>query len=108
MRSLRRLIIVLAELMQVVSLAAWTGGGAWVGARLTRMAIDYRYAPSSWPLDTLVNTGIAAGGLAGFAIAATAAAVVFALAQIELNTRDIARYYIERRRSEAAIMRAMK
>ena len=108
MRSLRRLFIVMAELMQVVSLLAWTIGGAWAGGRLAAVAIDYGYVAGTWPRDGILNAGLVAGGVVGFAISATAAAVVFAFAQIELNTRDIARYYIERRKTEAAITRAIK
>ena len=108
MRSVRRLVIVLAELLQIVSIVIWTLGGTWAGGRLAALAIEYRYLPSTWPTDNLFHAGLIAGGIVGFAISATAAAVVFAFAQIELNTRDIARYYIERRKSEAAITRAMK
>ena len=108
MRSIRRLIIVLAELMQVVSLVVWTLGCAWAGSHLAVLALDQGYVPQPWTKDSVVTAGIIAGGVVGFAISATAAAIVFAFAQIELNTRDIARYYVERRKSEAAITRAMK
>ena len=108
MRSFRRLFIVMAEVMQVVSILAWTIGGIWAGGRLADVAINYGYVARSWPRDDVFNAGLVAGGVVGFAISATAAAIVFAFAQIELNTRDVARYYIERRKSEAAIARAMK
>jgi len=104
MRSMRRVVIVLAELLQVVSLLAWTFGGAWIGGYLIGFAVDHGYLATAFANE---NLRIAAH-IAGFAVAATGAAIVFAFAQIELNTREIARYYIERRRSEAAIMRAMK
>ena len=108
MRSLRRSIIVLAELMQVFSLFLWTAGGAWGGARLARLAFEYDYLRNTLPLDSVINVGAVLGGVAGFAISATAAALVFAFAQIEANTREVARYYAERRKSEAAIDRVMK
>ena len=108
MRSLRRLFIVMAEVMQVVSILAWTIGGIWAGGRLADFAIDHGYVAKAWPRDDVFNAGLVAGGVVGFAISATAAAIVFAFAQIELNTREVARYYIERRKSEAAITRAMK
>ena len=47
MRSLRRLFIVMAELMQVVSILAWTIGGTWAGGRLADFAIDYGYVARS-------------------------------------------------------------
>ena len=102
MRSFRRLFIVMAEVMQVVSILAWTIGGIWAGGRLADFAIDYGYVAKTWPRDDVFNAGLVAGGVVGFAISATAAAIVFAFAQIELNTRDVARYYIERRKSEMA------
>jgi hypothetical protein len=102
------MIIVLAEFMQVVSVIVWTFGGAWVGRCLNDVAIDHGYLATGWPKDNLQAAAYIAGGVVGFAISATGAAIVFAFAQIELNTRDIARYYIERRKSEAAIARAMK
>jgi hypothetical protein len=101
------MMIVLAELMQLVSLVAWTTGGAWAGGRLAGMAIDLGY-PALGSNENVLTAGHVVGGVVGFALSATAAAVVFAFAQIELNTRDIARYYVERRKTEAAIERAMK
>ena len=71
------------------------------------MAIDSEYVARNIPEDTILNAGIVGGAFVGFAIAATAAALVFAFAQIEINTREMARYYVARRRSEAAIQRAM-
>jgi len=108
MRSMRRVVIVLAELMQVVSLLAWTFGGAWMGGYLFDFAVEHGYLATALANDNLRIAAHITGGIVGFAVAATGAAIVFAFAQIELNTRDIARYYIERRRSEAAITRAMK
>lgn len=108
MRSMRRMFIVLAELMQVVSVLVWTVGGAWVGRYFIDIAVAQRYFAGSWPQDNLQITAYSVGGLVGFAISATGAAIVFALAQIELNSREVARYYVERRKSEAAITRAMK
>jgi hypothetical protein len=108
MRPLRRLIIIVAEWMQVISLLAWTIGAAWAGGHLANMAIDQGYIAKAWPTEIVLNTGIVIGAVLGFAISSTAAAIVFSFAQIELNTRDIARYYVERRKTEAAIERAMK
>jgi len=108
MRSFRRLFIILAEITQIVSLIVWTVGGTWAGARATRVALEYGYFRDLLPSQTALNVGAAIGGLIGFAAAATAAAVVFAFAQIEVNTREIARYYAERRRHEAAIDKAVR
>ena len=107
MRSFRRFFIVLAELVQVFSLLLWTIGGAWGGARVARVAFDYGYL---WnlPQDNALHVGMVLGGLIGFVISATAAAIVFAFAQIELNTRVVARYYAERTKTERAIDRVVK
>jgi len=108
MRSMRRMIIVLAQVMQVLSILVCTLAGAWAGSYLADLAATQGYLRADWPADNLQIGGYILGGLVGFAISATGAAFVFALAQIELNTRDVSRYYIERRKSEAAITRAMK
>jgi hypothetical protein len=108
MRPLRKLIIGLAEMMQVVSLLVWTIGGAWGGARAVTVAVDAGYFHNVIPLESGQTVGIVLGGLVGFAISATAAAVVFAFAQIEANTREVARYYSERRKAEAAIAHGMQ
>ena len=108
MRSFRRFFIILAELMQVCSLLLWTIGGAWGGARVARIAFDYGYLQNLLPLDSALNAGVVLGGLIGFVISATAAAIVFAFAQIELNTRAVARYYAERTKTERAIDRVVK
>ncbi len=108
MRSLRRLIIVLAEIVQVFSLILWTVGGGWAGARGARIAFDYGHLTDILPLDRAIDAGMALGAFVGFVISATVAALVFAFAQIEVNTRELARYYMDRRKNQAAIDRAMK
>ena len=108
MRSLRRLIIALAELVQVLSLLLWTIGGAWGGGRVARIIFDYGYLRNTLPLDSAINAGLVLGGIVGFVLSATAAALVFAFAQIEVNTREVARYYEKRRKSETVIDRVVK
>jgi hypothetical protein len=65
------------------------------------------FLTTNFPPETLFDAGRVLGGIVGFAIAATGAAVVFAIAQIEINAREVGRYYADRRKSEAAIERAM-
>ena len=108
MRSLRRLIIVLAEIVQVFSLILWTVGGGWAGARGAQIAFDYGHLTDILPLARAIDVGMALGAFIGFVISATAAALVFAFAQIEVNTREVAHYYMDRRKNQAAIDRAMK
>ena len=107
MRPFRRFIIVIAELMQVFSLLLWTAGGIWGGSRAARIVLDSGYLRDFLTADNAPVVGAVVGGLAGLVISATAAAIVFSFAQIEVNTREVARYYMERRKSEAMINRAI-
>ena len=108
MRPLRRFIIALAEILQVLSLLLWTSGGAWGGMRAARIAFEYGYLRNTAiTLETATDAGLVLGGLIGFVLSVTAAALVFTFAQIEVNTREVARYYMERRKSEAAINRVV-
>jgi hypothetical protein len=104
MRPLRRLIIVVTELALVPFVIVCVATGAWLGtwaAPTLAEKIRVTGAPRA-----IIEAGPFAGALAGFIVSMIVAAAVVALAQIERNTFEVARYYRERRKIEAAIDRA--
>lgn len=90
MTSFRRFVIVIAEVMQILSMLVVTLYGGVIGA----------YSGSVFGLSTGVRieglgevasvggvVGFCMGALVGFFLSATAAAILFAFVQIERNTR---------------------
>jgi hypothetical protein len=104
MRPVRRLIIVAAELALLPLILACMVAGAWWGAQLAQIFADK--VQHTGALRITAEFGQVVGALGGFIVSGILAAIVAALAQIERNTWEVARYHRERRRIEAAIDRA--
>ncbi len=104
MRPIRRLIIVITELALLPFVAVCVAAGAWFGtwfAPTLAERVHFTGAPRA-----IIEAAPFAGAIAGFIVSMIIAAAVVALAQIERNTWEVARYYRERRKIEAAIDRA--
>lgn len=81
----RRFIIGLAELLQVVCIIVVTLGGAAAGLGAATLMADHMGRSA----DTIGDIGMVAGGVVGFVISVTTAAILFALAETARNTRRL-------------------
>ena len=91
MRSFRRFVIGLAEVIQIISMIAFTLlCGVVGGAYGTMLGLDFgnlQFA-NQGATSTGALLGFGAGALVGFTTSATVAAFLFVLAEIAMNTRD--------------------
>jgi hypothetical protein len=104
MRPLRRLIIVVTELALLPFVIVCVAAGAWLGTWVAPSLAEKIHVTGA--PRAIIEAAPFAGAFAGFMVSMIAAAAIVALAQIERNTFDVARYYRERRKIEAAIDRA--
>jgi hypothetical protein len=93
MRRVRKTVIAFVELLQIVSILFWTVCGIELGIRIGKIMGGGMTMPGVPPMHDTSSMEMAGGwigGFAGFALSATAAAVVFALSQIEANSHSAA------------------
>lgn len=81
----RRFVIGLAELLQVLCIVAMTLGGAAAGLGAATLMADHMGRSA----ETIGDIGMAAGGLVGFVVSVTVAAILFAFAETARNTRRL-------------------
>jgi hypothetical protein len=90
MTSFRRFVILIAEVMQILSMLVGTLYGGVIGAASGSMfgpATGVRIERLGEVASVGGVVGFCIGALGGFVLSATFAAILFALSQIERNTR---------------------
>ena len=85
----RRAVIGIAEVVQIVVMIGMTLIGGFAGKSFVQLYLGSRNAfpPTGLTTDQMETWGLVLGASVAFVVSTTVAALIFTLAQIEVNTR---------------------